>query len=50
MTGDPSLAMADLTVVLQPNSVNGCWKVSYLQPRPPGTTTKSISSPSCSPA
>ena len=32
MTGDPSLAMADLTVVLQPNSTNGCRKVSYLLP------------------
>lgn len=33
MTGDPSLAMADLTVVLQPNSTNGCRKVSYLLPQ-----------------
>lgn len=33
MTGDPSLAIADLTVVLQPNSTNGCRKVSYLLPQ-----------------
>jgi hypothetical protein len=33
MTGDPSLAMANLTVVLQPNSPNGCRKVSYLLPQ-----------------
>ena len=33
MTGDPSLAMAVLTVVIQPNSTNGCRKVSYLLPQ-----------------
>jgi len=33
MTGDPSLAIADLTDVLQPNSTNGCRKVSYLLPQ-----------------
>jgi mRNA interferase MazF len=27
------MAMADLTVVLQPNSTNGCRKVSYLLPQ-----------------
>jgi len=33
MTGDRALAMADLTVVLQPSSTNGCRKVSYLLPQ-----------------
>ena len=33
MTGDPALAMADLTVVLQPTPTNGCSKVSYLLPQ-----------------
>jgi mRNA interferase MazF len=33
MTGDPALAMADLTVVLQPSSTNGCRKVSDLLPQ-----------------
>jgi hypothetical protein len=33
MTGDPALAMPDLTVVLQPTPTNGCTKVSYLLPQ-----------------
>jgi mRNA interferase MazF len=33
MTGDPALAMTDLTVVLQPTPTNGCTKVSYLLPQ-----------------
>jgi hypothetical protein len=33
MTGDPALAMADLTVVLQPSSTNGCRKVIDLLPQ-----------------
>lgn len=33
MTGDLALAIADLTVVLQPNASNGCKKVSYLLPQ-----------------
>lgn len=33
MTGDRELAMADLTVVLQPSAKNGCKKVSYLVPQ-----------------
>jgi len=33
MTGDPKLAMPDLTVVLQPTATNGCKKVSYLLPQ-----------------
>jgi len=33
MTGDRSLAIADLTVVLEPTSSNGCMKVSYLLPQ-----------------
>ena len=33
MTGDPALPMADLTVVPQASSTNGCRKVSYLQPQ-----------------
>lgn len=33
MTGDRALAMADLTVVLQPSSTNGSRKVSYLLPQ-----------------
>jgi hypothetical protein len=32
MTGDRSLAIADLTVVLEPTASNGCMKVSYLLP------------------
>jgi mRNA interferase MazF len=32
-TGDHALANADLTVVLQPSSTNGCRKVSYLLPQ-----------------
>jgi mRNA interferase MazF len=30
MTGDPALAIPDLTLVLQPSPGNGCKKVSYL--------------------
>jgi mRNA interferase MazF len=30
MTGDPDLAIADLTVVLQPSPSNGCKKLSYV--------------------
>jgi mRNA-degrading endonuclease toxin of MazEF toxin-antitoxin module len=33
MTGDPELAIPDLTVVLQPSASNGCQKVSYLLPQ-----------------
>jgi mRNA interferase MazF len=33
MTGDPELAIPDLTVVLQPSTSNGCKKVSYLLPQ-----------------
>ena len=33
MTGDPALAIPDLTVVLQPSPSNGCTKVSYLLPQ-----------------
>ncbi|MCP9815157.1 type II toxin-antitoxin system PemK/MazF family toxin [Synechococcus sp. GreenBA-s] len=33
MTGDPGLAIPDLTVVLQPSPSNGCKKVSYLLPQ-----------------
>ena len=33
MTGDRDLAIADLTVVLQPTATNGCNKVSYLLPQ-----------------
>ena len=33
MTGDPGLAIADLTVELQPSASNGCKKVSYLLPQ-----------------
>jgi mRNA interferase MazF len=33
MTGDPALAIPDLTVVLQPSPSNGCKKVSYLLPQ-----------------
>ena len=33
MTGDPGLAIPDLTVVLQPRPSNGCKKVSYLLPQ-----------------
>lgn len=33
MTGDPALAIPDLTVVLQPRPSNGCKKVSYLLPQ-----------------
>jgi mRNA-degrading endonuclease toxin of MazEF toxin-antitoxin module len=33
MTGDPELAIPDLTVVLQPSTSNGCTKVSYLLPQ-----------------
>ncbi len=33
MTGDPGLAIPELTVVLQPNAMNGCQKVSYLLPQ-----------------
>lgn len=33
MTGDRFLAIADLTVVLEPTSSNGCMKVSYLLPQ-----------------
>ena len=33
MTGDRSLAIADLTVVLEPTASNGCMKVSYLLPQ-----------------
>ncbi len=33
MTGDRELAIADLTVVLQPTATNGCNKVSYLLPQ-----------------
>ncbi len=33
MTGDPELAIPDLTVVLQPSATNGCTKVSYLLPQ-----------------
>jgi len=33
MTGDPELAIPDLTVVLQPSAGNGCRKVSYLLPQ-----------------
>ena len=33
MTGDLSLAIEDLTVVLQPSPSNGCKKVSYLLPQ-----------------
>ena len=33
MTGDPALAIPDLTVVLQASPSNGCKKVSYLLPQ-----------------
>jgi len=33
MTGDPALAIPDLTVVPQPSPSNGCKKVSYLLPQ-----------------
>ncbi|MFN6132989.1 MAG: hypothetical protein ACK46L_08840 [Synechococcaceae cyanobacterium] len=33
MTGDPELAIPDLTVVLQPSASNGCQKVSDLLPQ-----------------
>ena len=33
MTSDPALAIADLTVVLQPLPFNGCKNVSYLLPQ-----------------
>lgn len=33
MTGDPALAIPDLTGVLQPRPSNGCKKVSYLLPQ-----------------
>ena len=33
MTGDPELAIPDLTVVLQPSDSNGCKKLSYLLPQ-----------------
>jgi mRNA-degrading endonuclease toxin of MazEF toxin-antitoxin module len=33
MTGDPDLAIPDLTVLLQPSATNGCKKVSYLLPQ-----------------
>jgi mRNA-degrading endonuclease toxin of MazEF toxin-antitoxin module len=33
MTGDPDLAIPDLTVVLQPSPSNGYKKVSYLLPQ-----------------
>jgi mRNA interferase MazF len=33
MTGDPALAIADLTVMLKPSPGNGCKKVSYLLPQ-----------------
>jgi hypothetical protein len=33
MTGDPALAIPDLTVVLQPRPSNGCKKMSYLLPQ-----------------
>ncbi len=33
MTSDPDLAIADLTVVLQPSPSNGCKKLSYLLPQ-----------------
>ncbi len=33
MTGDPALAIPNLTVVLQPRPSNGCKKVSYLLPQ-----------------
>ena len=33
MTGDPGLAIAELTVELQPSASNGCKKVSYLLPQ-----------------
>ena len=33
MTGDPALAIPDLTVVLQPSPSNGCKKVSDLLPQ-----------------
>ena len=33
MTGDPALAIPDLTVVLQPRSSNGCKKVSDMLPQ-----------------
>jgi len=33
MTGDPALAIPDLTVVLQPRPSNGCKKVSHLLPQ-----------------
>ena len=33
MTGDPALAIPDLTVVLQPSPNNGCKQVSYLLPQ-----------------
>ena len=33
MTGDPALAIPDLTVALQPSPSNGCKKVSYLLPQ-----------------
>ena len=33
MTGDPELAIPDLTVVLEPSASNGCKKRSYLLPQ-----------------
>jgi mRNA interferase MazF len=33
MTGDPGLAIPDLTVVLQPSASNGCQKRSHLLPQ-----------------
>jgi mRNA-degrading endonuclease toxin of MazEF toxin-antitoxin module len=33
MTGDPELALPDLTVVLEPSASNGCKKRSYLLPQ-----------------
>ena len=33
MTGDPELAIPELTVVLQPSASNGCKKVSHLLPQ-----------------
>ena len=33
MTGDPGLAIADLTVKIQPSASNACKKVSYLLPQ-----------------
>jgi hypothetical protein len=33
MTGEPGLAIPDLSVVLRPSPSNGCKKVSYLLPQ-----------------